>query len=105
MSDNDEIATVTRGDWGDTWPSLKIEGDSFSQRAVPFIDKITYGHIPDDQATANANLIAAAPELLEQLERVVEWFDDRSDYLDVSPIRSAIAKAHGTDRRLTPSDT
>ena len=48
-TDNDHIATCVSGDWGD-----RINGKLM----------VTYGHIPEDVARANARLIAAVPDLL-----------------------------------------
>ena len=51
------------------------------------------------QMVANARLIAAAPELLEKLEALVEWVDPNrtieDDFQQVSDARAAIAKARG----------
>jgi hypothetical protein len=47
---------------------------------------------------ANAYLIAAAPELLEALERLAGDIEDLGaeyDYSTMSMVRAAIAKAHG----------
>lgn len=43
---------------------------------------------------ANARLIAAAPELLEALQRAVHWHDQLSSF-DLDRMRAAIAKATG----------
>lgn len=51
-----------------------------------------------DTAIANANLIAAAPDMLDALEDVDEWLmDDRYNLPDdvVEKIRAAIKKARG----------
>ena len=58
----------------------------------------------EDEAHANARLIAAAPELLEACEELVKWMDDSgmsrvntaagpSEYSVVRDARAAIAKA------------
>ena len=48
-----------------------------------------------EQSEADARLIAAAPELLDALRRVVEISDRRHDAWDAA--KSAIAKALGSD--------
>lgn len=45
------------------------------------------------EVTANANLIAAAPELYEALKRVVDIADRRTDEFDAA--RAALKKARG----------
>jgi hypothetical protein len=47
----------------------------------------------DDRVTANANLIAAAPDLLEALQAVLRIADRATDEFDMA--RAAIAKALG----------
>jgi hypothetical protein len=49
---------------------------------------------------SNARLIAAAPELLEALKDLLEWFDDESRSPRPAPLkkaRAAIAKAEGNN--------
>lgn len=52
----------------------------------------------DAEARADANLIAAAPDLLAALSRLVEWIDCGCDPSSKSldSARAAIAKARGT---------
>lgn len=63
----------------------------------------TWGRFEDDEADANARLIAAAPDLLNELRRTREWV---AQYLDipghadaarfkVNAIDAVIAKAEG----------
>jgi hypothetical protein len=53
------------------------------------------------EAQANARLIAAAPDLLEAIEGMIEWFVEADEYADyeeletVKVARKAIAKAKG----------
>jgi hypothetical protein len=44
---------------------------------------------------ANARLIAAAPELLKELEHAVRWFDQLNP-ADIARYRAVIAKATGS---------
>ena len=50
-----------------------------------------------NEAVANARLIAAAPELLEALHRIVEWVDAGCDpsQKSIEAARAALAKAEG----------
>lgn len=53
------IANVTRGEWGDEYPALRLVGESsLEQRAEPFIDRIVYGSVDEATACANAAFIA-----------------------------------------------
>lgn len=69
--------------------------------ARAYVDTPKQALRPDKEAEANARLIAAAPELLEELEQLVGFLDryphqlsvDISGYLDSS--RAAIAKVKG----------
>jgi len=61
-----------------------------------------YGHTAtvygdDDPAAANARLIAAAPDLLAALKRLVDYCDNHSDYDSIGAACAAIAKAEGSD--------
>lgn len=51
----------------------------------------------EDTATANARLIAAAPDLLAALRRLVDYCDNHSDYDSIGAACAAIAKAEGRD--------
>lgn len=53
---------------------------------------------PDPHAEANARLIAAAPDLLEAVEYIVNWSDDKGKWNPETArdlCRAAIAKATG----------
>jgi len=65
------IASVTAGDWGD-------EPD------------VPYGHVPEGEATANARLIAAAPDMYEVCKAILAM---RSDVAGMA--RAAIARVEG----------
>jgi hypothetical protein len=87
-----------------SWASPYREvGDGFSSYCIAF----TYGWPGLIDAEANAILIAAAPELAEQLRDALEFIEDCSDVSDgpdgsprpnramqlCEPIRAALAKA------------
>ena len=53
-------------------------------------------HFQRDEADANARLIAAAPDMLEALELVIQWADGIGSPANMFNVaRSAIAKATG----------
>jgi hypothetical protein len=67
-SEDHPIAKVYSGDWGDDFPTIQIEGGSLERRAVAVMEQITYGHINQSVADANARLIAAGPDVLNALQ-------------------------------------
>lgn len=85
------------------------EGNIDVYASVLWIATVHGSHVgPQDpsEAEANARLIAAAPELLEALERASAWLDvldesgiasNKSDTLgdSIEMVRAAIAKAKG----------
>lgn len=87
--------THTKGPWGtfqdtDGTNVVYCNGDSI-QRHVCYTSE---GGVSDDEAEANARLIAAAPELLEALKIAQLWLDVDGRY-DMQGINAAIAKATG----------
>lgn len=91
------IAEITSGDWGDDYPAIRLVGDStIDQKAEAYMEQITYGRIDPNTARANARLIAAAPDLYEALERIVEEFrrgGGKQSSFDSAA--AALAKARG----------
>lgn len=69
------VAKVFSGDWGDDYPSIRISGGSLKRVAEPYMEQITYGHIDQPVADANARLISAAPDLLDALTELVLYHD------------------------------
>lgn len=70
--DEHPICSVQYGVWGDSYPTLKIEGLSLERKCVPVMEMIEYGEIPKEESEANSNLIAAAPDLLEALKDLTD---------------------------------
>ena len=76
----------TKGPW-------RLSEEKFSTLYVePFICAI-FG--TDKTAEANARLIAAAPELLEALEGLLEAVSDGAEYIATDAAVAAIKKAKG----------
>ena len=106
-SNEDHVCTVISGEWGDTWPALRLVGDGrFDMKAEAYIETDAYGSIPEEVAIANARLIASAPDLLAALKKIVEMNRQTAEdqYGDankaegwacVTTARAAIAKAEG----------
>lgn len=60
---------------------------------------VSHGRVSQEQQDANASLIAAAPDLLENLQRMVRFLEVEDAWLanfgEVEAARAAIAKATG----------
>jgi hypothetical protein len=102
------IATVTSGDWGDEYPSLRFVGeDPFDMKVEAYMEQITYGNIAPEVACANASLIAAAPDLYAACLSLIKCYTDVAASGDcgvwdaekdavVVLGRAALAKAEGS---------
>lgn len=95
------IARITCGEWGDDYPSLRLVGtSSLDIKAEAFMERIAYGTVSEEMATANARLIAAAPDLLAALKSArnqLEGYEtvmSGETFNDIQ-INAAIAKAEG----------
>jgi ribosomal protein L32 len=73
------VATVTRGKYGDTWPTVVVTGDQEGTigrelKITAKMEMAEYGCVSDELASANAALIPAMknelPGLLDELERL-----------------------------------
>jgi len=72
-TDNYPVAIVTKGNWGDDYPAIRLIGTSIDAKAEAYMEQITYGIVDENTAMANAQFIAAAPEIIQQLlEEIVE---------------------------------
>jgi len=63
-----------------------------TQQGRPIADVWNVPHTKGEQALADARLIAAAPELLRELEHAVRWFDQLTS-ADIARYEAVIAKA------------
>ena len=80
MAPDHPIAVATSGDWGDEYPTLKIEGNSFDRSVTAVMERITYGHVDKAKAKANAAHIAGMDPpttiaLVAEVERLREEVD------------------------------
>ena len=69
------IAEVTRGEWGDSYPAIRLrenEGMSGSV-AEAYIEMLPYGSVPSEVAHANAAFIAHSREDVSWLLSLVEF--------------------------------
>ena len=80
------VAKVLAGEWGDEYPSLRFIDGSCEKSIAPKIEAYTefmaYGEIPEEQAVANAKLIAKAPAMHDQLtsaRAIMQKFVDKVD--------------------------
>ena len=90
------VAKITTGNWGDDFPSIRIVGETtLDLKAEAYMGQITYGSVNEETATANAILIAAAPDLLMALQ-AIEHRHSSSPHIGL--VRAAIAKATGSAR-------
>lgn len=94
-SEHHPVATITSGEWGDDWPSLRVVGTStLDLRAEAFMDRCVYGTVSPAVAAANARLIAAAPDLLAALRDLSARLDGSHEmWPELHAARAAITKA------------
>lgn len=87
----------TQGPWevvDSFYPSIKeVAGPSFNVKAVMWATDLT--EIDYQERLADLRLIAAAPDLLEQLREIVEMIDPEGHDVNFDNARAAIAKATG----------
>lgn len=90
-STEDLICTVTSGEWGDEYASIRLVGpSSLELKAEAYMEMIAYGNVPEGVALANARLISAAPDLLFALKQIIQDLPSKRDWLD--PVLERMAK-------------
>jgi len=82
-------------DGAEIWPTTGDCAQVELARVVgPWCESSWYSK---ETALANARLIAAAPELLAALKRLVDYCNNHSDYDAIGAADGAIRKAEGRD--------
>lgn len=88
------MSNWTKGPWVSCEHGIVPAGASnYSERILVSGVRMPMGR--DDEAEANANLIAAAPELYEALSELIDHCDDANPWMDLSDAKDALAKARG----------
>lgn len=68
------VAEVTKGAWGDDYPSVRLVGNSLDLKAEAYMEQITYGEVSEEQFIANRRFIREAPAdiaaLIAEIERL-----------------------------------
>lgn len=95
MADDYPVAHIEHGEWGDTWPEVRIEHDG---KPEAYIEKMVYGEIGESTARANWHLIAAAPDLLAAAVKALNECCDLIGTDAGNALIAAIAKAHGSSK-------
>lgn len=67
------VAEVTHGDWGDEYPAMRFaeNGGLHGTTVEAFMEKMVYGSVGKELATANAQFIALARTALPILARTI----------------------------------
>ena len=96
MYEDGPVAKVISGKWGDEFPNIRLvkNEQGMGEHAEAFVEMIEYGEVNEETATANARLIAAAPDLLAACELALHAFENNWA-INWDDLSSAIAKAHG----------
>lgn len=92
--DNHPICVVEAGEWGDSYPTLKVEGPSMDRTAKAVMEFTPYGKIPEEEAIANAVLIALAPKLVDELLKVQDVLLELSIGKPMGPEHFKIVGTH-----------
>lgn len=92
-------ARHTSGPWfvTETAPDRDIDysGETFVRWHANGMPLVTLGNYAPDERRANARLIAAAPDLLEALEELLNALPSATTHPAIKAARAAIARATG----------
>ena len=96
----------TPGPWMES--SFEVWSPLNGKRFGKVVANLRRAEAPDDEARANARLIAAAPDLLEVAAMVLETIDGGGPIMTfqeahIAQLRAAIAKATQPWHTITPS--
>jgi len=93
----DTKTAYTPGPWGiDSDGDIRSQhtvNNGYASEAIANLPAALYRAERAGERTANAHLIAAAPELLAALKASREWLDTVGDRKILTQVRAAIAKA------------
>lgn len=66
------VAKVIRGEWGDTYPAIKIiKPGAIGAVVEPYVEKIVYGSVSEEAADAHIRLMVKAPEMCQLMRDIV----------------------------------
>lgn len=85
--DDCPVMIAEHGDWGDTYPAIKIENPSaINEPAIPYTEKIVYGHIPPELAKVRIKYAILAAnhfkEAVRILQQIISDLPSKRDWLD-----------------------
>jgi hypothetical protein len=83
-----EKSRFTKGPW------VAIRNPAFSDCWYIKANGLFLGHVVEENAKANAELIADAPRLLEVLRRVLEYSDIKTSWLTIDEAEHAFDDAN-----------
>ena len=75
-------------------PWEAIENSTFSGCWYIKANGLFLGHVVEENAHANAELMADAPRLLEVLRKVLEYSDIKTSWLTIDEAEQAFTQAH-----------
>jgi hypothetical protein len=75
-------------------PWVAIRNPAFSDCWYIKANGLFLGHVVEENAKANAELMADAPALLEVLRKVLEYSDIKTSWLTIDEAEQAFTEAH-----------
>ena len=100
------IADITHGEWGDEYVNIRLidNPNGITKLAEAFMDHSWYGEVPDEQARANGDLIAASPEMYEALKLAEHKIDQhlQGQYPDGQALGAALAEIRKALKKTIP---